>query len=95
MAQRGMGLVQFRAHKETILDLKKKGYSKKLVYQALEDKFEISYCQFTRLWDKEFRVTTAKKKISPERNSERDPFRQQRKPIHNPTMTDERRKQLF
>ena len=53
MAPKGMGLVQFRAQKETILKLIYLGYNKKSIYNNLKEYFDISYCQFTRIWEKE------------------------------------------
>ncbi len=101
MIRRGMGLVQFRAKKETILKLKEQGYGKKLIYTELKEHFDISYSQFTRIWDKELNESISKakptqpKRIGSNTDKPKDPFRRKTKPIHNPTMTAERRKELF
>ena len=106
---RGMGLVQFRAKKETILELNKKGYSKKLIYLELKEHLSISYSQFTRIWDKELsdrahetkRVQISKsQQLQAKQKSNRDekpidPFRRQTRVIHDPKMTPERKKELF
>ena len=108
MAQRGMGLVEFRANKELITTLKTQGYDRKRVYEKLEGKTTLSYSQFVRIWNKEFSegkakvkktMPTASKTTTPATregtNHQRDPFRRQTRVLHDPRMTDERRKEIF
>ena len=75
MTQRGMGLVQFRAKKEAILKLKEEGYGKKLIYIELKEHFDISYSQFTRIWDKEFNKRIPKTKcVQPSKSPEHSSY---------------------
>ncbi|TDN47043.1 hypothetical protein EC843_12012 [Buttiauxella sp. JUb87] len=108
MAQRGMGLVEFRANLELITTLKTQGYDRKRVYEKLEGKTTLSYSQFVRIWNKEFsegkatatKVNPAASKTTNPTSSEgnshqRDRFRRQTRILHDPRMTDERRKEIF
>ncbi|MCS2161567.1 hypothetical protein MUU47_10630 [Scandinavium sp. H11S7] len=102
-----MGLVEFRANLELITTLKTQGYDRKRVYEKLGGKTTLSYSQFVRIWNREFnetkvvkqQTTTSQKAGNQARNNrssqQRDPFRRQTRVLHDPTMTDERRKEMF
>ncbi|HIF9170116.1 TPA: hypothetical protein ACX6PO_002861 [Photobacterium damselae] len=110
MSKKGEALSEFMQNKEFITETINKYYVIKIAYQILYDK-EIIHCtydNFRRLCNQHILNKEANnqsnkkiqsqpqpmKKISAKQDKT-DPFRQKRKPIHNPTMTDERRKELF
>ena len=110
MSPKGMGLIQFRENKTTIDDFRNRGYDKKKIYEQLEQNITISYVQFTRIWNKEYGETPQKnaterrpvtkhlvaKKTTPSTPPQSgDIFRNKPKVIHNPSMTEERKKELF
>lgn len=98
MTAKGMGLVEFRTNLDVITGLKNQGYTKKHIHAQLRDKITLSYAQFSRIWNKEFgekSVAPATKQKPPEVGRSRDIFRKERRVLHNPTMTEERKKEIF
>lgn len=101
MTPKGMGLVEFRANLEVITQQRNQGYTKKYIHEHLAGKITLSYAQFARIWSREFneKPETKKKNIASQPQSRtpptRDIFRKESKVLHNPSMTDERRKELF
>ncbi|EPT9251239.1 TraK family protein [Photobacterium damselae] len=100
------GRANFYSLKEEILLLVKSGHTGQYIYNALssDNKLTISYPQFQRYLSElksdgtNSKVKHAPKKLTKQtlpKREKTDPFRQKKEPIHNPTMTDERRKELF
>ncbi|MCQ9091216.1 hypothetical protein [Vibrio alginolyticus] len=83
------------------MKLKEQGYGKKLIYTELKEHFDISYSQFTRIWDKELNESIPKakqaqpKRIGSNTDKPKDPFRRKTKPIHNPHLSEEQFKELI
>ncbi|WP_341489818.1 hypothetical protein WAX86_20230 (plasmid) [Photobacterium damselae subsp. damselae] len=107
--KRRIGLANFRKHKDEIREMYVQGYPIIYIYEHFSEKVDLKRTRFYELMNKEIiddnKTEKAKYKnksvqqknsqqISPKREKT-DPFRQKKEPIHNPTMTDERRKELF
>ena len=109
--KRRIGLVNFRQYKDEIKEMYDKGFPIIHIFESFSDKVGVKKTQFYELMNKEIIKKNKPANIEPKvksiqhKNQQRnnidyksdntDPFRQKRKPIHNPTMTDERRKELF
>lgn len=107
MTKKGDATIIFLKHKDAIEKRLSELYFIKNTYNEFKEKeiINFSYEQFRTLCNK-FILGKNKKKnpITPNKQNNKlsnksadkpDPFRKKRKPIHNPTMTDERRKELF
>ena len=100
------GRANFYSLKDEILSLIQVGHTGSYIFNILsaDNKLTISYPQFQRYLS-ELKSNGTNSKIKsvqnkstkqiPSKREKTDPFRENIKPIHNPTMTDERRKKLF
>lgn len=108
MTKKGDATIIFLQHKDAIENRLSELYFIKNTYNEFKEKeiINFSYEQFRTLCnkfilgkDKKKNPTTQNKqhnKFSDKSSNKPDPFRRKRsEPIHNPTMTDERRKELF
>jgi len=91
--QKGIGLIEFRQHEAEIKTLWESGHNKKMIYDKCT--FTITYRQFVKIFNREILVgnKTINKPVKTFKSSEAE--RKKKKFHHNPTMTAERRKELF
>lgn len=95
------GKAQYRAEINAIKQMVGEGQTGIYIYTKLidEGKITLSYRQFLRYFaensDKDKKVATGSRTTVRETSASTSPSRRNRRVLHDPTMTDERKKEIF